>query len=107
MDFRKSKISFEGKDFTLIEIEEIEVGLTNLHLLKYKIEQEISEGNPNIGIDLKNINVINSSGLGVLIGCLNRIKEQNGSLILFNPSEKIMNIFKITKLNLVFEIRKI
>jgi anti-anti-sigma factor len=53
---------------------------------------------------MKNINVINSSGLGVLISCLSKIKSRDGLLKLLNLNAKIFNIFKITKLNLVFDI---
>ena len=104
MEFNKNILNINSVEFNVIEILEREIGLTNLNELKDEIDKEIGNGNKNIGIDLKNIQVINSSGLGILISCQNKLKSVNGSLKLLNPSDKVFNIFKITKLNLVFDI---
>ena len=104
MKFNKSNIDFNSKLFSVIEILDNEIGLANMAELKSIIEKELEEGNVFIGIDMKNINVINSSGLGVLISCLSKIKSKEGLLKLLNLNDKIFNIFKITKLNLVFDI---
>ena len=104
MKFNKSNIDFESKPFSVIEILDNEIGLANMSELKSIIEKELEEGNVFICLDMKNINVINSSGLGVLISCLSKIKSRDGLLKLLNLKAKIFNIFKITKLNLVFDI---
>ncbi len=104
MKFNKSNIDFESKPFSVIEILDNEIGLANMSELKSIIEKELEEGNVFICLDMKNINVINSSGLGVLISCLSKIKSRDGLLKLLNLNAKIFNIFKITKLNLVFDI---
>lgn len=107
MDTNKLTIKINSVDFIIYEIDEAEIGLTNLNHLKSDIEKELSSGNLNIGIDLKNVNVINSSGLGILIGCMNRVKNAKGTFKILNPQDKIENLFKITKLNLVFDIIKV
>ena len=66
----------------------------------------MSNGNKYIALDLSELNSINSAGLGVLIGILNKVKVQNGTLKMLNINERIISIFKITKLDLVFEIGK-
>lgn len=104
METKKTNIKIESKDFVSFELNESEIGLTNLADLKDLIDKELSTGNVNIVIDLKNVTVINSSGLGILIGCMKRVKSANGIFKLLNPQEKISNLFKITKLNLVFDI---
>lgn len=107
METKKTNIKIESTDFVVFELIESEIGLTNLADLKDLIENEINSGNINIALDLKNVLVINSSGLGILIGCMKRVKNAKGHFKILNPQDKIINLFKITKLNLVFDIFKI
>ncbi|MDD5361213.1 MAG: STAS domain-containing protein [Ignavibacteria bacterium] len=95
----------EGKEFKAVQISDNDLGLSNIGEMKKKIEDELELGNINIALDLKDLNSINSSGLGVLIGILNRVKTKNGSLKMLNADERIMHIFKITKLDLIFDFK--
>jgi|WetSurMetagenome_2_1015567.scaffolds.fasta_scaffold10868_2 anti-sigma B factor antagonist len=104
METKKSNIKINSIDFIIFELTDSEIGLTNLNDLKDEIAKELNIGNLNIAIDLKNVLVINSSGLGILIGCMNRVKTAKGAFKILNPQDKIVNLFKITKLNLVFDI---
>jgi anti-sigma B factor antagonist len=104
METKKSNIKINSIDFIVFELTDSEIGLTNLNDLKDKIAKELNTGNLNIAIDLKNVIVINSSGLGILIGCMNRVKTAKGTFKILNPQDKIVNLFKITKLNFVFDI---
>ena len=104
MELQKTNKEFESQTYSVIEISEDELGLTSMNALKEFINKEIEGNNKYIGIDLKNVNIINSSGLGILISLLKKIKAAGGNLKLLNANEKLLNIFKITKLNLVFEI---
>jgi anti-anti-sigma factor len=107
METKKLNLKINSTDYLVFELNESEIGLTNLNDIKLEIEKELSAGNLNIAIDLKNVLVINSSGLGILIGCMNRVKNAKGDFKILNPQDKIMNLFKITKLNLVFDVIKI
>jgi anti-sigma B factor antagonist len=104
LELQKTNKEFESQTYSVIEISEDELGLTSMNVLKEFINKEIEGNNKYIGIDLKNVNIINSSGLGILISLLKIIKAAGGNLKLLNANEKLLNIFKITKLNLVFEI---
>jgi anti-sigma B factor antagonist len=42
--------------------------------------------------------------LGILIGGVKRLKEQDGSLKLVGPSPRITRIFEITGLNKIFDV---
>jgi anti-sigma B factor antagonist len=100
----KSNIEILNLQFTVIKIEEGELGLSDSKELKSSIENELVSGNTNIAIDLSNLSTINSIGLGILISCLKLVKTANGNFKLIKANEKIISILKITKLNLVFEI---
>lgn len=107
METKKSNITIDSTGFLSFEVIDAEVGLTNLNDLKEEIISSLDSGSLNIAVDLKNVSVINSSGLGILIGCMNRVKSAKGNFKILNPTDKIENLFKITKLNLVFDITRI
>ena len=99
-------------DFTATE----KNGITILHLsgkimggpeateINEKINQLIDNDNKKIIIDLVNVDWMNSSGLGILIGAVTVLKNSNGCLCLINVSDRIRNLLKITKLDTVFNI---
>lgn len=107
MEIVKTHTKSEDKNYTIIQFSDESIGLTNLAALKNTIKEEISLGNNYFIFDLKNINSINSSGLGIFISCLKDIKSASGTLKIINVNEKVFNIFKITKLHTIFEIEKI
>jgi len=71
----------------------------NQNLLKF-----IEEGYKKFIIDLSNVNIMNSSGLGTLIASLSTIKKNGGFLRIAGANSKIQNLFNVTKLNTVFEL---
>lgn len=96
----------DNMEYKVIEIVEDSIGLAKSQELKQSVEKEIKSGSKHIALDLGKLTSINSSGLGVLIGILNNVKSSEGSLKLLNVNERIMNIFKITKLDTIFDINK-
>ena len=57
----------------------------------------------NIIIDLAEVEWMNSSGLGILIGSMTTLKNNNGKMVLVNVSERINKLLEITKLSGVFQ----
>ena len=57
----------------------------------------------NVVIDLSAVDVMNSSGLGIIIQSANLLKQKSGSIKLANVSKKIESLLVITKLNTVFD----
>ncbi|MBL8006655.1 MAG: STAS domain-containing protein [Ignavibacteria bacterium] len=94
----------DGDKTAVIEIDENAVGLTNFNALNDVIEAESAAGTRNFVFDMKNLQTINSSGLGILISCLKKIKSSGAKMNFVNTNEKITGIFKLTKLDNVFEI---
>lgn len=60
-----------------------------------------------LGIDMNQLEYIDSSGIGSLIKSLNVLKNQNGKLILFGLKPMVLNIFKQAKLDTFFDIMHI
>ena len=71
--------------------------------VKSDIIKEIEEYN-NIIISMEKVKFIDSTGLGVLIGVLKKIKEKDGKMVIVSPNTYINQIFEITGLYKVFKI---
>ncbi|MBS4029699.1 MAG: STAS domain-containing protein [Ignavibacteriales bacterium] len=72
--------------------------------MKDKIQSLIHDGVKKIVLDLKGVTWMNSTGLGALISCYTSAKNQSGDLRLSHLSEKVHNLFIITKLLKVFKV---
>jgi anti-sigma B factor antagonist len=60
----------------------------------------------NLVLDFGNVRFLSSAVLGLLIRISKRIYERDGQLKLCNINPKIYEIFKITRLNKIFDIYK-
>lgn len=55
-------------------------------------------------LNFRNVDHLSSAALGMLITLNRRVQEQNGALKLSDINRQIYEVFKITKLNRLFEI---
>ena len=62
-----------------------------------KIRTALSENYKNVVIDLKNITWMASLGIGALMRALSTVRNAGGDLRLSGLSEKVKNVFEITK----------
>ncbi len=58
----------------------------------------------NVIIDFSDINYIDSTGMGELIGYLTKFSGQNRQVVLVNPSGRILKLLKIVRLDKAFPI---
>ena len=63
-------------------------------------------GVPNIVLNFENVKFLSSAVLGLLIRISKKIYQRNGQLKLCCINSKIFEIFKITRLDRVFDIYK-
>ena len=99
----KTYSSENGNKTAVLKISEESVGLNNFNILNKTVSYELENDDRYCVFDMCKLNSINSAGLCILIGCLKKIKESNGHLKIINLNEKIEGIFKLTKLDSVFE----
>jgi anti-sigma B factor antagonist len=64
----------------------------------------VSGGQYHLVVDLEAVDFLDSTGLGVLVGGLKRVRSHEGSLHLVCSQERILKIFRITGLTKVFPI---
>lgn len=60
-------------------------------------------GRSRLILDMANVPLLNSSGLGALIASMKTIREAGGKLVLANANSRIENLLQITKLNTVIK----
>jgi anti-sigma B factor antagonist len=65
----------------------------------------VSQGATDIVVDMDRVDFLDSTGLGVLVGGLKRVKSAEGDLRLVVTQDRIMKIFDITGLSKEFPIR--
>ena len=66
---------------------------------------ELIEKKPiDIKIDCTDLEYIDSTGLGVLIGVLKRLKVNEKDIYILNPRKNVKKIFDITGLDKIFKV---
>jgi anti-sigma B factor antagonist len=66
----------------------------------------VSKNNYQLIVNLDKVEYLDSTGLGVLVGGLKRVRAHDGSLDLVCTQERILKIFRITGLTKVFGIHQ-
>jgi anti-sigma B factor antagonist len=93
--------TFEG-DVAIIQVSGKIMGGEETTMFHGKIHEYINTNKKDFVIDLKNVDWMNSVGLGMLISALTTVKNSGGRLVLANIT-KIESILTITRLISVFE----
>ncbi len=93
----------ESKGIVILELSGKIMGGPDATLLHEKLHELIDAGKPQIVADLQNVDWMNSSGLGILIGGLTTMRNSGGDLKLANITDRIQSLLMITKLLTVFE----
>ena len=81
-----------------------EVDLYNVSDLK-KALFSVTDGKYNsVVVDMKNVNYMDSSGIGALVAGQKKMKAHNGKFALINIHDDVLNILKLATLDRFFRI---
>lgn len=80
--------------------------LANAATLKDTVKELLGEQKNQIHLNMKEVDFINSSGLGALVSLMKEVRVQKGRLTLSDLAPYVNEIFEITQLSHVFEIYK-
>jgi anti-sigma B factor antagonist len=64
----------------------------------------VEQGARHVVVDLSRVEFLDSTGLGVLVGALKRLRAAGGTLGLVCAHERLLKIFRITALDRVFAL---
>lgn len=83
-----------------------EVDLFTAPKLREHIVGLVEEDERRIVVNLEDVDFMDSTGLGVLVGALKRLKEKDGHLALVCPGGSVLRVLTVTGLNKVFAIHE-
>jgi anti-sigma B factor antagonist len=84
-------------DFKLVG----EIDISNAHYFKKQLETALAENRQNIRIDLSELNYIDSTGLGVIIGAYGLIKKDGLTIKVTNPKDNVKKLLGVSGLDKV------
>jgi anti-anti-sigma factor len=81
-----------------------EVAVENILPFQHRLTQIIEDSNRHVVVDLTDATFIDSTGLGVLVGAIRRLRPMRRSLSLVMTHRNLLNLFEITGLDRAFSI---
>ena len=91
------------REHTVLEVGG-EIDVYTAPQLRERLIELVEGGQQHIVVDMEQVEFLDSTGLGVLVGGLKRVRALDGSLRLVCGQERILKIFRITGLEKVFAI---
>jgi anti-sigma B factor antagonist len=87
--------------FTVVEVGG-EVDVYTAPRLREAVVTAIESGNTRLVIDVENVEFLDSTGVGVLVGALKKVRSVGGTLDIVCTQPRLLKIFDITGLDKVF-----
>ena len=81
-----------------------EIDVYTAPVLRDAISDLVAAGSHDLVVDMTRVEFLDSTGLGVLVGGLKKVRAHDGSLELVCHQERLLKIFRITGLAKVFVI---
>jgi len=81
-----------------------EIDVYSAPKLRERLITLVDSGSYNLIVDMEAVEFLDSTGLGVLVGGLKRVRAHDGRIDLVCTQGRILRIFRITGLSKVFSI---
>jgi len=99
------KVKIEEKyQAAIIELKGNLIGGENAKLFREKLYELINQNKKNLVVDMTDVKLVSSTGIGILISGYTTLKNAGGDLKLAHISDKVQGVLNITKLNQIFNI---
>ena len=98
------KLGHHAKDGIEVIDVQGEIDMYTAPRLRELLIDLVSKGSYQLVVNLDKVGFLDSTGLGVLVGGLKRVRAHDGSLDLVCTQQRILKILKITGLTEVFAI---
>jgi anti-sigma B factor antagonist len=100
------KLAHSNKDGIEIVDVEGEIDVYTAPRLRELLIELVNKKNYQLVVNMEKVEFLDSTGLGVLVGGLKRVRAHDGSLDLVCTQERILKIFRITVPTKVFGIHE-
>jgi anti-sigma B factor antagonist len=88
--------------FTVLNVEGVIKLGESAEFFAQTLERALADDRGHVIIDFSQINFIDSTGIGELVGYLGRFRSSRRELILVNPSERIRKLLQVAQLAELF-----
>lgn len=72
--------------------------------MKKALHRLLRNQRPRLALDMRQVEYIDSSGLAVLVSCLQSSRKKSGDVCLFGMRDTVKTLFELTRLDSVFPI---
>ncbi len=72
--------------------------------LREKVNEQVAQGNSQLVLNLKDVDYIDSTGLGTMVICYTSLQKTGGGLKLVHLNRRNIELLLLTKLSTVFQI---
>jgi anti-sigma B factor antagonist len=97
-------IQVQGETLRISNLKEL--GSANSNDVRDRARAALTPSQKNIDIDLSEIKLLDSCGLGMLISLHKTTCSRQGSLRILNPTPGVLQILELTRLHRIFDIVK-
>ena len=97
----------ELNNVTVVKMDGSMLGGPEASELNSALHKLLDAKKKNIVVDLGGVSLMNSSGLGMLIAAVTTMRNAGGDLKIAAATEKIAQIFKMTKMSNVIELHNL
>ncbi|MCC5633116.1 STAS domain-containing protein [Nostoc sphaeroides] len=87
---------------TVLELSGIIDGIRG-NELRREISGNLANGADILLLDMKEVNFIDSSGLGALVSAMQMVRNANSKLFVCSISDQVRMLFELTKMDRVFQ----
>lgn len=96
-------ITTDAQNTAVVHVQGKIIGST-VDQFKEEIEQQLRNGNNKLIIDLKNVPLLDSTALGVIIVAFQVLQRSGGKLVLLNPQKAVSSVLEVTRLTSILEV---
>ncbi|WP_443623127.1 STAS domain-containing protein [Cellulomonas fengjieae] len=83
-----------------------EIDVSTADVLRDRLTELLDRDRTDLVIDLREVRFMDSTGLGLLVGTLKKVRLAGGRLQLVIDSERLLKVFRITALLQVFTVHE-
>ncbi len=76
----------------------------NSKQLRAELKHICKEGGTKLVMDIAALEFMDSTGLGILVGWLQKARSEQGDIVLLNPTPEIKVLLELTRLDQIFSI---
>jgi anti-sigma B factor antagonist len=83
-----------------------EIDVSTADVLRERLLEQLDRDRTDLVVDLRQVRFMDSTGLGVLVGTLKKVRLLGGRMQLVIDSERLLKVLRITALLQVFTVRE-